>query len=159
MKRAFVVEIAFLAGAVMGMTAFLCFSNMTDRSLGRFGKSAFLAFTGLYVALFTAESLIFKILQLAEVPLPGLSSQEKAIGRMIGYVERSLTFFLILDGSDSAVSMLIAAKGVFRIHELGAGEDRVNENKIYYIMIGTFCSIGYAIVVSILTKYLIGQVG
>jgi hypothetical protein len=99
-----------------------------------------------------------------------MTPNEQKVSETIGYLERFLVFCFILDRSDSAIAMLIAAKGVFRIHELRESQDDSSagpgpwsapfkghppHEKLFYIMIGTFASITYAVIVAILTRYLV----
>jgi len=123
---------------------------------------------GLLFAIFAAQPIIFLFLRWAKVPLQSLTATEKAVGRTIGYIERFLAFSFVLDGADNAITMLITAKGVYRLHELGVGE-RVREvseaggttsprkdsadDKTYYIMIGTFTSITHAILIAFVTRF------
>jgi hypothetical protein len=97
-----------------------------------------------------------------------LSHEEMAVGKTIGYIERFLAFCFVLDGADNAIAMLIAAKGVYRLHELGVGKkptkpgtayeelmkaEHLADQKTYYIMIGTFTSIAFAITIAFATRY------
>ncbi len=132
------------------------------------GERLGLMLLGLAFTMFTASRPIFWLLKVAKVPPQTLSPTEEAVGRVIGYIERLLAFCFVLDGADNAIAMLIAAKGVYRLHELGIGNQIIKngsseqevlnaeteaEAKSYYIMIGTFASIAYAIVLAFATRF------
>ena len=95
---------------------------------------------------------------------------EQGVGRVIGYLERLLCFCFVLDQADNAVAMLMTAKGVYRMHELGLGnptptdqdgmaEARRRDEKTSYIMIGTFASITYAILIAFGVRHLLDLLG
>lgn len=72
-------------------------------------------------------------------------------GRWIGYMERMLILTFILVGQFEAVGFLLAAKSVFRYGDLKEAKDiRMTE----YVLIGTLCSFGIAILLGIGVKYL-----
>lgn len=66
-------------------------------------------------------------------------------GKIIGYLERSLIYLLVLVNQPSAIGFLIAAKSVFRFGEL---QDRTNRMEAEYIIIGTLLSFSFGIAVS-----------
>lgn len=68
-------------------------------------------------------------------------------GKWIGVIERMIVFLLVLMGQFSAISLLIAAKGIIRFNE----KDRP-EVKTEYLVIGTLLSIGIAMLTGILVK-------
>ena len=70
-------------------------------------------------------------------------------GKVIGKLERSMIFVLILAGQPSAIGFLIGAKSLFRFGEIGAGASR---KEVEYIIIGTLMSFLVALVVSYLTR-------
>jgi hypothetical protein len=70
-------------------------------------------------------------------------------GKWIGIIERLIVFILVMLGQYSAISLLIAAKGIIRFNE----KDRP-EVKTEYLVIGTLMSIGIAIVTGVLLKQL-----
>lgn len=142
--------------------AMIDFSALATRANG---ERIALILIGLWLTMFTASYPIFWLLRRAQVPLPALSPTEAAVGKVIGYVERLLAFCFVLDGADNAIAMLIAAKGIYRLHELGIGS-RVTEHgaseamtkadaKTFYIMIGTFASIAYAIILAFATRFVL----
>ncbi|MFI3261844.1 MAG: DUF3307 domain-containing protein [Rikenellaceae bacterium] len=74
-------------------------------------------------------------------------------GKWIGYFERILIITSILTSQAEMIGFLIAAKSIFRFGELKhANEIKVTE----YILIGTFASFTYAIVVGYMAKFLLG---
>jgi hypothetical protein len=70
-------------------------------------------------------------------------------GRVIGALERLMTFFFVLNGAYSALGFLIAAKGMTRFKQL---DDREFAE---YFLIGTFLSIILAGSAALITKRLI----
>lgn len=68
-------------------------------------------------------------------------------GKWIGIVERIIILIFVLQGQYSAISLLVAAKGIIRFNE----KDRL-EIKTEYLVIGTLMSIGLAIVTGIAIK-------
>lgn len=77
----------------------------------------------------------------------------KNAGKIIGQLERFLIFVFILSGSSTAVGFLVAAKSILRFGEL-SHED--NRRLTEYIIIGTFMSFAYAVVVSLIVRWAIG---
>jgi hypothetical protein len=69
-------------------------------------------------------------------------------GRYIGQLERVLTFFFMLTGQTSAIGFLFAAKSILRFGEI---KDAENRKQAEYIIIGTFMSFGWALVIAYLT--------
>lgn len=70
-------------------------------------------------------------------------------GKWIGVIERLIVLILVLLGQFSAISLLIAAKGIIRFNE----KDRP-EVKTEYLVIGTLMSIGIAIITGMALKTL-----
>lgn len=68
------------------------------------------------------------------------------IGSLIGTLERSLTFLLIMAGQFSAVGFLVTAKSILRFKD-------TQTEKTEYVLAGTLLSFGMAIVVGMLTYY------
>lgn len=69
-------------------------------------------------------------------------------GKVIGYLERSLIFVLVLAGHPDGIGFLIAAKSIFRFGELMDPERR---EQAEIIIIGTLMSILFGTAVSYLT--------
>lgn len=70
-------------------------------------------------------------------------------GKYIGWLERSLTLLLFLIGQPTGIGFLIAAKSILRFGDIKEeGHRKVAE----YIIIGTFLSFGWALLVSVMTQ-------
>lgn len=83
--------------------------------------------------------------QLTQGSLPGA-------GALIGKLERSATYLLILLGQPTAVAFLVAAKSVLRFQT--ARDDRkISE----YIIAGTLASIGWAMMIALLVRTVAGK--
>ena len=74
-------------------------------------------------------------------------------GSYIGILERLFIFLFILIGQFSAIGFLLAAKSIFRFGDLTKSKDR---KLTEYVLIGTLLSFGVAIVVGLLTQYVLG---
>jgi len=154
----------------LGTMFFIDKFDLQELFVGSVAKQIYVMTAGLTIAMLFAKYIIFATLKIAKVPQQTLSPTEQAVGETIGYVERLLAYCFVLDGSDNAIAMLIAAKGVYRLHELGAGKrpekqemtdeeadetDKKADEKTYYIMVGTFSSIAYAILVGFCVRFLL----
>lgn len=73
-------------------------------------------------------------------------------GRIIGYLERLLILVFVLSSQYAGIGFLVAAKSIFRFGEFKESENRMEAE---YIIIGTFASFLYAIVVSQAIQWLI----
>ncbi len=70
-------------------------------------------------------------------------------GRYIGWLERILVMLLVLMDQRNGIGFLIAAKSILRFGEIkDASQRKVAE----YIIIGTFLSFGWALLISVLTR-------
>jgi hypothetical protein len=70
-------------------------------------------------------------------------------GRLIGYLERGLVLLLILINQPAGIGFLIATKSILRFGEVrNPGQRKVAE----YIIIGTFLSFGWALLIAVLTR-------
>ena len=74
-------------------------------------------------------------------------------GKVIGWLERLLIFVFVLAGQYAGVGFLIAAKSIFRFGELKESENR---KEAEYIIIGTFASFLYAMLISIVARWALG---
>ncbi len=74
-------------------------------------------------------------------------------GSYIGILERLFIFLFILIGQFSAIGFLLAAKSIFRFGDLTKSKDR---KLTEYVLIGTLLSFGIAIVVGLITQYVLG---
>lgn len=70
-------------------------------------------------------------------------------GKYIGWLERVLVMLLVLMDQTGGIGFLIAAKSILRFGEIkDASQRKVAE----YIIIGTFLSFGWALLVSVVTR-------
>jgi len=76
----------------------------------------------------------------------GIDSKEFNRGKYIGNLERLMILFVVLVGSYETIGFIIAGKGLIRAKEF---EDR---DFAEYFLIGTFTSVGIAIVVGLIIK-------
>ena len=91
----------------------------------------------------------------ADEPDDDRSMGLKNAGRAIGQLERILIFLSVLMGSAAGVGFLVAAKSIMRFGELSSNRNR---RLAEYIIIGTFMSFAYAVVVSLLVAVAVGAV-
>ena len=70
-------------------------------------------------------------------------------GKYIGILERLLIFSFVLVNQFSGIGFLVAAKSIFRYSEIKKSSDR---KEAEYIIIGTFTSFLYAMVISYLSS-------
>jgi hypothetical protein len=76
-------------------------------------------------------------------------------GKIIGYLERSLIFLLILTGQPGGIGFLITAKSILRFGEI---KDRQNRLEAEYIIIGTLMSFGYGMFIAYMTQFFLSKV-
>lgn len=76
----------------------------------------------------------------------------KNAGKYIGILERLLVFLFICTNHFEAVGFLLATKSVFRFGDLKESKER---KLTEYILIGTLLSFGIALIVGLLTQYLL----
>jgi Protein of unknown function (DUF3307) len=76
----------------------------------------------------------------------------KNAGKYIGILERLLVFVFICTQHFEAIGFLLATKSVFRFGDLKESKDR---KLTEYILIGTLLSFGIALLVGLLTQYLL----
>ena len=81
------------------------------------------------------EDLIKKIKHPRKIKL---QIEQKDASRMIGYLERIVVFFMLLNGEFSAIALVLAAKSIARFPEIKNEENHIQAN--HYI-IGTFLSL------------------
>jgi hypothetical protein len=70
-------------------------------------------------------------------------------GQYIGWLERFLVMLLLLMDQPNGIGFLIAAKSVLRFGEI---KDPSQRKVAEYIIIGTFLSFGWALLISMLTQ-------
>lgn len=63
-------------------------------------------------------------------------------GRLIGYLERSIAYLMVIAGQPTAIAFIIAAKAIIRFE---SAKDRPFAE---YFLVGTFASILWAVVVA-----------
>lgn len=73
-------------------------------------------------------------------------------GKLIGQLERAIIFLLVMAGHPEGVGFLIAAKSIFRFGEI---KDLKQRQEAEYIIIGTFMSFGYGLLIAFLTRYFV----
>ena len=76
----------------------------------------------------------------------------KNAGKYIGFLERILVFIFIYTNHFEAIGFLLATKSVFRFGDLKESKER---KLTEYILIGTLLSFGIAVLVGLLTQYLL----
>ncbi len=86
---------------------------------------------------------------------PSMSKGFENGGKVIGYLERSLIFLLILTGQPGGIGFLIAAKSILRFGEV---KDRQNRLEAEYIIIGTLMSFGYGMFIAYVTQFSLSRV-
>lgn len=72
---------------------------------------------------------------------------QEGAGKMIGYLERIIVYFLLLNGQYTAIAFVIAAKSVARFPEINEGDKR---SLAEYYLIGTLLSMVSVFTVTIL---------
>jgi len=77
--------------------------------------------------------------------IPGLENG----GTYIGYLERALVLMLILMGQPAGVGFLITAKSILRFGDV---KDSSQRKLTEYIIIGTFMSFGWGLLIALLTQ-------
>jgi hypothetical protein len=85
----------------------------------------------------------------------GFSKGFENAGKVIGYLERSLIFLLILTGQPGGIGFLIAAKSILRFGEI---KDRQNRLEAEYIIIGTLMSFGYGLFIAYMTQFFLSKI-
>lgn len=80
---------------------------------------------------------------------PGAIVGMKNAGRYIGWLERGLTIIFILINHPEGVGLLLAAKSILRFRDV---QDQKDRHQAEYIIIGTFLSFGWAVLIGLATK-------
>ena len=83
--------------------------------------------------------------EMGEGAFPGLERG----GRYIGYLERALVLLLVLMNQPAGIGFLIATKSILRFGEIKEASHR---KLAEYIIIGTFLSFGWALLIAFLTQ-------
>jgi hypothetical protein len=105
--------------------------------------------SGLVAAVVAGGYLVGKVLAPFADALPETPEGLKGAGAAIGKAERFLIFLLILVGQPAGIGFLVAAKSIMRIGEISQPDQR---KMAEYIIIGTFLSFAWAILVGSLTQ-------
>ncbi len=110
-------------------------------------KPLILAITGLLLLLKPIGLVIAsgEIWDFSKAKTP-LDESQKGAGRMIGYLERLIVFFLLLYGQIGAVGFVIAVKAIIRFPEIKEGKNALAE----YYLIGTLLSMAFAFTIPLL---------
>ena len=99
------------------------------------------ALTGLLISVFAGSPVIGLLTNDLRAQLPASRGLPEA-GKLIGMLERTLVYLMVLGGSASGVGFLIAAKSIFRF---GRSEDEEMRKESEYIIIGTLASFAFAL--------------
>lgn len=83
--------------------------------------------------------------EIRDTDIPGLTRG----GLYIGWLERFLVLLLLLIDQPNGIGFLIAAKSILRFGEI---KDPAQRKLAEYIIIGTFLSFGWALLISVLTQ-------
>ncbi len=80
-------------------------------------------------------------------------------GKIIGWLERAIVIGLVFAGELGAIGFVIAAKSILRFGDVGPRGDRTttDRHKVEYIIIGTFMSFGWALLVAGLGVWIISR--
>lgn len=88
-----------------------------------------------------------------------LSGEEESTGfdaggKFIGILERSFIFILLLINEPSGIGFLVTAKTLFRFGEITKDDNR---SEVEYIIIGTLTSFIFAMILSLITFWIVSQ--
>jgi hypothetical protein len=104
--------------------------------------------SGFLIATFVGGEVVTHILRPFADELNSTGNEEmtplRGAGTLIGWLERSFTFVLIVAGRPEAVTVVVAIKALARFPELKSDQKRFAE----YFLIGTMSSIGFALLVA-----------
>jgi len=95
-----------------------------------------------------------KELKANKVQMPNYTDSLNKAGTYIGIFERLLVLIFVLMGQYAAIGFLIAAKSVLRISKDGEDDAR---KKTEYVLIGTLISFTIAIIIGLVTQYIISN--
>jgi len=70
-------------------------------------------------------------------------------GKYIGQLERGLVMLLVMIGSPTAVGFIVAAKSILRFGDITQSGQR---KRAEYVIIGTFMSFGWGLLIAVTTK-------
>jgi hypothetical protein len=148
----------FIIDQIMHLTIILFFGlywlNKEKELLELLLSNSFIIITTAVVFLTQPVSIILNVLikPWADA-IPNEKEQSlKNAGKYIGILERLLVFLFIYTNHFEAVGFLLATKSVFRFGDLKESKER---KLTEYILIGTLLSFGIALLVGLLTQYLL----
>ena len=104
---------------------------------------------GLYLSTYVGGLIIRRVTHRFTEEIGKDSEGLKDGGKYIGYLERALILLFMLIGEPSGVGFLIAAKSILRFGEI---RDTSQRKMSEYIIIGTFLSFGWGLLIAILTR-------
>jgi len=74
-------------------------------------------------------------------------------GRMIGYLERLIVFFLIINNAVATIGFVVTAKSIIRFSEINKGDDEIKKREqVEYFLIGTLLSLSCVFAVHLLLQ-------
>jgi len=114
----------------------------------------FIVVLGLLLCLKPSNIWIREIFRMFRIAIPNTEDNASFhelpnAGRLIGGIERLLTYTLVLLGQFEAIGFLIAAKSILRFRENDTA-------KTEYVLVGTLLSFAIAILVGLLVNWMIG---
>jgi len=117
------------------------------------GQTAFLVglvlISGLIASLSMGAILVRKLTANFDIPDVEHIEGLKNGGHYIGLLERALVMLLILMGQPAGVGFLITAKSILRFGDV---KDASQRKMTEYIIIGTFMSFGWGLLIAVLTR-------
>jgi len=135
-------------GPALGLAALVRENSLVAASLTeRNFHDLLLMVSGILLAGFDINCLVALILKQSHlIPSEGKADAsvagEVGRGRIIGILERSIVFVLVVRGNISAVGLILAAKAIARFKDLD------KRDFAEYVLIGTLLSISFAIAVA-----------
>ena len=152
--------------AILYLLAFFFIPNYPKDILWKtiFGPNYFsvlILLSGFICATYVLSTLIPLILNPFKRGLQNKSDKESTNsggfddgGKLIGILERSFIFILLLINEPSGIGFLITAKTLFRFGEITKDNNRA---EVEYIIIGTFASFVLAMILSLITFWIVSQ--
>jgi hypothetical protein len=152
-----VVAMALVVGLIASPSA------LDHYARASFGSDRFaLIFSGALVSVFLGGLVVEQVLRphtetlrLKSAALPQETSEVKALvgaGMLIGWLERSIVFTLVLAGQPTAAVLTLTAKSVARFPALRRNEEGFAE----YFLIGSLTSLVMALAPALATHWLLG---
>jgi hypothetical protein len=135
-------------GPARSLAALMQANSVVAASITQKGfRDLLLMLSGVLLAGFDINCLVALILKQShlmpsDVQTAASAAKEAGRGRIIGILERSIVFVLIVRGNFSAVGLILAAKAIARFKDLD------QRDFAEYVLIGTLLSISLAIAVA-----------